>query len=432
MTVPQPQSTPSATAWAALRYPQFRWFFLAQMISIAGSSMQLAAVNWHVWNLTRSELALGVVGLVRIVPIIVLSLLGGVVADAVDRRKLQIYTQSAMLVFAGILGISTLTGSDSLLLIYLMTAGIAGMIAFDQPARNALLPNLIPNHELPNAVRLNVLMFQITAMVGPVLAGLLLGALGPGLAYTLNALSFLPVIVVLFMLRVGPIQQAAGSKREISLRAMMEGLRFVRGERLLWSSMLLDFIATFLASAIVLLPVYSTEILKVDATGYGILSAAPAIGSTLGALLMAQYAIRVRRQGLTMVVSVAVFGAATIIFGLSSVFVVSLLALALTGFADAISTAIRGPLRQMLTPDHLRGRMLSVNMIFFMGGPQLGEFEAGVVAHLAGPVFSVVSGGILTVAAAAAIAYAFPDLRAYREQDVIERQRILAAQGHTL
>ncbi len=404
----------STSAWSVLRHPGFRWFFIAQIFSITGSSMQLAAVNWDVWRITHNELALGVVGLVRIVPIIVLSLLGGVVADVIDRRKLQLATQSLMLIFAGILAIVTISGNESLPLIYILTAAISGMSAFDQPARNAMVPNLVQPHEISHAARLNVVMYTVTSVFGPVITGFILGTLGSGAAYLFNALSFIPVVIVLIGLGSVVISAPVGPKRTISLNSMFEGLRFVKGSPLLWSTMLVDFFATLLASATVLLPVYATDVLKVGAIGYGALSAAPAIGATLGAIVMAQYGGRIMKQGVVMLWAVAWFGVATIVFGYSTVFWLSLLALAGTGFTDSISAGIRSPLRQVLTPDHLRGRMLSVNMIFFMGGPQLGEFEAGVVAHLFGPVLSVVTGGVATVLAVAWIAYSFPTLTRYR------------------
>lgn len=404
----------STSAWSVLRHPGFRWFFLAQIFSITGSSMQLAAVNWDVWRITHNQFALGLVGLVRIVPIIVLSLLGGVVADAMDRRKLQLVTQSMMLIFAGILALITIAGSESLALIYVLTAAISGMSAFDQPARNAMVPNLVRPDEISSAARLNVVMYTVTSVFGPVIAGLIIGRFGSGAAYLFNALSFIPVVIVLIGLRRVVMSSPVGIKRDISFNAMFEGLRFVRSSPLLWSTMLVDFFATLLASATVLLPVYATDVLKVGATGYGILSAAPAVGATLGAIVMAQYGGRIMRQGVVMLWAVAFFGVATVIFGFSTVFWLSLLALAGTGFTDSISAGIRSPLRQVLTPDHLRGRMLSVNMIFFMGGPQLGEFEAGVVAQLFGPVASVVTGGVATVLAVAWIAYNFPTLTRYR------------------
>jgi MFS family permease len=364
---------------------------------------------------------------VRVVPIIILSLLGGVVADAIDRRKLQLATQSLMLIFAGILAIVTIAGSESLALIYILTAAISGMAAFDQPARNAMIPNLVKPHEISDAARLNVVMYTVTSVLGPVIAGLILGTLGSGAAYLFNALSFIPVVIVLIGLKRVVMSAPVGPKREISFSAMFEGLRFVKGSPLLWSTMLVDFFATLLASATVLLPVYATDVLKVGATGYGVLSAAPAVGATLGAIVMAQYGGRIQKQGVVMLWAVAWFGVATIVFGYSTAFWLSLVALAGTGFTDSISAGIRSPLRQVLTPDHLRGRMLSVNMMFFMGGPQLGEFEAGVVARAFGPVISVVTGGIATVVVVAWIAYNFPTLTGYRtgmelaEADAIQR-----------
>lgn len=412
MNAPAPEAPTSA--WSVLRHSGFRWFFIAQIFSITGSAMQLAAVNWDVWRITHNELALGLVGLVRIVPIIVLSLLGGVVADAMDRRKLQLVTQSLMLIFAGLLAFVTITGFESLPLIYLLTAAISGMSAFDQPARNAMVPNLVEPHEISHAARLNVVMYTVTSVIGPVIAGFIIGRLGSGAAYLFNAISFIPVVIVLIGLRRVVMPAPVGAKREISLDAMFEGLRFVKSSPLLWSTMLVDFFATLLASATVLLPVYATDVLKVGATGYGILTAAPAVGATLGAIVMAQYGGRIQKQGIVMLWAVAWFGVATIVFGYATVFWLSLLALAATGFTDSISAGIRSPLRQVLTPDHLRGRMLSVNMMFFMGGPQLGEFEAGVVARAFGPVVSVVSGGIATVLVVAWIARSFPTLTRYR------------------
>jgi MFS family permease len=353
------------------------------------------------------------------VPIIVLSLVGGVVADAVDRRKLLVRTQTLLLIIAALLALVTLSGHASIWVIYLLTAASGGVVAFDQPARNALLPRLVPEREIPNSSRLNILMFQVTGVTGPLVAGWLLARVSPGLAYAFNALSFLPVILVLLWLRRIPAANRPSEQRDISLNAMLEGWRFVRKSPALWSSMLLDFVATFFASAMQLLPVYATDILKVGAEGYGILSAAPAMGALLGAVVMAQYGGRIRRQGMVMIWAVVFFGIATIVFGLTNVFIISLLALAATGLTDTLSAGVRSPMRQLLTPDHLRGRMLGINMIFFMGGPQLGEFEAGLVAERYGPVFSVVSGGIVTVLVVAGIAYGYPALRGYEERQLV-------------
>ncbi|HYO89540.1 MAG TPA: MFS transporter, partial [Candidatus Limnocylindrales bacterium] len=207
-----------------LRNPSFRAYFSAQLVSTTGSWMQLAAINWQIYALTGSLVALGLVGLVRVVPIIVLSLLGGVVADTYDRRKLMIWTNSLMLLSALLLSIASFTNVITLLLIYLATATLSGLGAFDKPAATALVPRLVTPAELPKAVRINVIMIEITAVLGPVTAGLLLGAFGPGIAYLLNALSFLPLIIVLLILHVPHIKPAAGMG--VNWRSMVDGWRF--------------------------------------------------------------------------------------------------------------------------------------------------------------------------------------------------------------
>jgi MFS family permease len=400
-----------------LRNPVYRSYFIAQFISSTGSWMQLAAVNWQIYALTGNLLALGLVGLVRVMPIIVLSLLGGVVADTYDRRKLLIITNSLMLAAALLLSLASFTNVVTLILIYLATATLSGLAAFDRPAATALVPRLVTPAELPKAIRVNVVLIEITGVLGPMAAGLLLGAFGPGIAYFLNALSFVPLILVLLALHL-PHVRAVGSVG-VNWRSMAEGWRFVRHTPLMWSTTLLDFFATFFASAMALLPVFASDILKVGPEGYGVLYSAPAVGSMLGALVIGQWGSRIKRQGWLLLGAVAFYGVATLLFGLSTSFWLSLLLLGMAGVADAVSMVIRQSIRILLTPDHLRGRMQSVTMIFFMGGPQLGELEAGVVAQLFGPVFSVVTGGIGTLVATGALAFAYPSIRRYREGDAV-------------
>lgn len=416
--MPASSASNSTSAWSALHNRTFRAYFFAQSISVTGSWMQLAAVNWQIYALTGSLMALGLVGLVRVVPIIVLSLLGGVVADTYDRRKLMIWTNSLMLITALLLALVTFTNVVTLVLIYLATATLSGVSAFDRPAETALVPRLVAPADLPKAVRLNVIMVEITAVLGPMVAGLLLGTLGAGASYLFNAFSFLPVIIVLLLLRVPHVR--GEHNPGLNWKAMTSGWKFVRHTPLLWSSTLLDFFATFFASAMALLPVFASDILKVGAQGYGILYAAPAVGALLGALAMGQWAGKIRRQGAVLLAAVVLYGVATILFGLSTSFWLSLSLLAFTGVADSISMVIRQSLRVLLTPDHLRGRMQSVTMIFFMGGPQLGELEAGLVAQAFGPVFSVITGGVGTIIATGLLAVIYPDLRRYREGDALQ------------
>ena len=398
-------SPSSHSAFAALRHRDFRLLWLGQIVSVTGSQMQFVAINWHVYLLTKSAFALGLVGLFRGVPIIVCSLAGGVVADAFDRKRAMIVTQTVMLLTAALLTAATLSGLESVWPIYLLSALSAAAQAFDTPARQALMPMLVPEEDFPNAVSLGIIVFNIAIIVGPAIAGFILAETGPAIIYGINALSFLAVIGAVLAMRTGGKPDLQHGRREaLSFGALKEGLRFVWQTPIIVQTMTLDFAATFFASATLLLPIFAQERLHVGARGYGFLAAAPAIGSVLTALVMARIG-SFRRQGRLVVASVAVFGVATAGFGVSTVYWVSLLMLAITGAADTVSTVLRQTIRQLVTPNHLRGRMTSINMMFFMGGPQLGELEAGSLAALIGAPLSVVVGGLgsLICAAIAAV-----------------------------
>jgi MFS family permease len=401
------------TAFSSLRHRDFRLLWMGQIVSVTGSQMQMVAINWHIYLLTHSAFALGLVGLFRAGPIILCSLLGGVVADVIDRRRLMIATQTVMLTCSGILALVTFNGLQRVWPIYLLTAIASAAWAFDTPARQALVPALVPAKDFPNAVSLGMLMFQMGMIVGPALAGFVLASRGPGLVYALNAGSFVAVIVGLALMHARNRPDPDDSKAtRVSFEALMEGLRFVWRTPIIVQTMTLDFVATFFASANQLLPIYAKDILQVGARGLGFLVSAPAVGAVIAGLVMARMGA-LKKQGLTVIVSVAVFGAATIAFGLSRVFWFSLIMLAATGAADTVSTILRQTIRQLATPNNLRGRMTSINMIFFMGGPQLGELEAGTVAAIIGAPLSVVTGGAGCLVAAAIALGAAKKLRGY-------------------
>jgi len=367
--------------------------------------MQFVAINWHVYLLTKSAFALGLVGLFRGVPIIICSLAGGVLADAVDRKRLMVVTQTVMLVSAALLTVGTLAGLESVWPIYFLSAFSAAAQAFDTPARQAFMPTLVPDEDFPNAVSLGIIVFNVAIIVGPAIAGFILAGTGPAIIYGINALSFLAVIGALIAMRTsGKPDLQRGRREALGFGALKEGLRFVWHTPIIVQTMTLDFAATFFASATLLLPIFAQERLHVGARGYGFLAAAPAVGSVLTALVLARMGT-LRRQGRLVVASVAVFGVATAAFGVSTVYWISLLMLAITGAADTVSTVLRQTIRQLVTPNHLRGRMTSINMMFFMGGPQLGELEAGSLAALIGAPLSVVTGGLgsLICAAVAAV-----------------------------
>ncbi len=415
----------SRQSFVALRHRNFRLIWLGLMVSFTGSMMQNAALLWHVSLLVppeRKGLALGMVGLVRVVPVTVFSMISGVVADAWDRRKLMLFTQIGATIVAGALAILTFRGLAHVWPIYVLAALGAGVGAFDLPARGALVPTLVPRAHLPNAISLNTIMFQTASVAGPALGGLLIAATSVGWVYVSNAVSFSFVIVALLMMRDVPARPSAsagqartsGERDDVSLHAALEGLRFVFRSPLIRSTMLLDFVATFFSSATVLLPIFAQDILRVGARGYGWLYAAPAAGALVTSAVMVPLTERIERRGPTLLWAVAGYGLATVVFGISRSFWMTFLCLALTGATDTVSMIIRNIVRQLETPDRLRGRMTGVNMVFFMGGPQLGELEAGAVANWLGAPFSVVSGGIGCLIATAWVAAGTPALRRYR------------------
>jgi MFS family permease len=402
----------------ALTHRNFRLLWIGQLVSMAGSMMQSAAILWQVSLLvppSHRGLALGMVGAVRLVPIVVFSMVSGVVADALDRRRLMLITQTGMAAGAALLAWVDFAGVRTLWPIYGLAALTSAFWAFDGPARQSLVPTLVPREHLPNAISLNTIMFQTASVIGPALGGLVIARFGVGWAYACNAVSFLFVIGALLLMRDLP-GRAAGAPSEISWRAARDGLRFVFRTPLIRSTMLLDFFATFFASATALLPIYAQDILHVGAQGYGLLSAAPSVGAMLAGLAMVPLIDRIDRRGHTLLYGIVGYGLATVVFGLSRSFAVTFLCLALTGATDTVSMVIRNVIRQLQTPDAIRGRMTSINMIFFMGGPQLGELEAGMVAQAWGAPFSVVSGGIGCLLAVAWVAWRTPALRHYRRE----------------
>jgi MFS family permease len=382
------------------------------MISVAGSQMQTWALFWHIRDLTDQPIALGMVGLARILPVIVFSLVAGALADTVNRRKLMFATQAAQALVAALLWVLTLRGAINLGMIYLLTAIQAVAIAFDLPARQALVPNLVPAKDLPNAFSLNSIAQQIGSIAGPALSGLVIASLGQSAVYLINAISFLAVLIALILM--GPVAQQApaGAKPALNLKGISEGIHFIINQPIILSTMVLDFFATFFSSANTLMPLFARDVLHVGVIQYGWLSAAQSIGAVSAALVISQIPI-IRRQGPLFLLSVAAFGLSTILFGFSKSFLLAMIALILMGASDSVSTIIRNTIRQLQTPDYIRGRMTSINQIFFMGGPQLGEVEAGVVAQLFSTPVAIITGGIGCLAALAWIVRRWPQLRTF-------------------
>jgi MFS family permease len=403
----------------ALRHRNFRLLWLGLLASFLGTFMQQAAILWHVSILAppgKKAIALGIVGLVRVLPIVAFSLISGVIADVMDRRKLVLATSIGGGIVALALAWLAFAHVQVVWPIYVFAALGAAASAFDSPARQALLPMLVTREHLPNAVSLNTAMIQTAAVGGPVVSGLVIATMGLGWAYVANAISFGAIAIALRMMRDVPaVERQVGRNDTVSVKAALDGLRFVFSSPMIRSSMLLDFFATFFSSATALLPIFAQDILHVGARGYGWLFAAPAVGAVIGSVSMIRFTDAIERRGPVLVWAVVAHGLSTMVFGLSRMFWLTFLCLALAGLSDSISMVIRNLIRHLETPDSLRGRMTGINMVFFMGGPQLGELEAGLVANWRGAPFSVISGGIGCVLATAAIVGLTPALWKYRK-----------------
>jgi MFS family permease len=397
----------------ALKHRNFALLWSGLLISLVGSQMQQWALFWHISQLSKDPIAVSVVGAVRFAAILCFSLLGGLVADRYNRRNILFFTQSTAMLVALLLGLLTFSGKIQLWHIYLLTGVQAIAMAFDLPARQALVPNLVPRDILPSAFSLQSIAFNTGSILGPAMSGLVIGYLGQAATYLINAVSFLAVIVAVLLLKDVHQQQSQIKKGfRAALADIRDGVRFIRHQPLILSTMILDFIATFFSSANTLLPYFSQNYLHVEAVAYGWLAAAQSIGAVTVGLVASQYN-RIRRQGPLLVAAVVVFGLATILFGAARTYGLVFIALMLIGAADSVSTIIRNTVRQLITPDSLRGRMTSINQIFFMGGPQLGEIEAGAVAKFFGVPFAIISGGIGAILGVVLVTTIWPSLARY-------------------
>jgi MFS family permease len=404
---------PSIHIPPALQHRRFRLLWIGLLISVAGSRMQFAAILWNIRVLSDQPIALGAIGLARVVPVIIFSLVGGAIADAFDRRRILFVTQAVLIGTASTL--AWLSWSDQIQLwhIYALTVIEAIASSFDLPARQSLTPNLVPARDLPNAFSIQSIAFTVGSIAGPALSGLFIGYLGLASVYLTNAISYLAIVFALILM--GPVAQQHAARKSASplnLQDIREGIQFILSRPIILSSMLLDFFATFFSAANALMPIFAKDILNVGEIGYGWLLAAESVGSALTAAVISQID-EIKHQGRVLLGAVVSFVVWTIVFGVSRWYWVTFLGLALMGASDTVSMIIRNTIRQLRTPDYIRGRMTSVNQIFFMGGPQLGELEAGLVAQFFGAPIAVITGGIGCILATSWVARKWPQLRTY-------------------
>jgi MFS family permease len=381
-------------------------------ISRTGSFMQDVAVNWQIYQLTKSPLSLGIVGLAKFLPVLLLSMISGIAADVFNRKKIIFLVQFFSIINSLALALLTITGRITPMLIYILVGLEAGFASFETPARQAMLPNLVKREDFPMAVNINNLLYSSTNFIGPAISGFIIAYSGVTSIYFINSVSFLAVIIVLVLM--SPLKRTFDDKIELSLKSITEGIRFVINTPLIFSSMMIDFVATFFASASTLMPIFAVDILKVGPKGLGLLYAAPSIGAVAAGFVF-PLINRIKNKGKILIASVCFYGLNTVLFSLSRNFYLSLFFIALSGSGDLISAVVRNVIRQLNTPDHLRGRMTAVNMVFYIGGPQLGETEAGIAAHFMGTPLSVAFGGIATIIATIYISLKTPKLLNYKD-----------------
>ncbi|MBB2155386.1 MFS transporter [Gluconacetobacter diazotrophicus] len=389
-----------------LDHPGFMAFLSARTLSAFSSQVQAVAVGWQIYMLTHSARALAWVGLAQFLPMFCLTLVAGHVADHFDRRLVVTTCQALEACGALVMAVGSFNHWLTPPMIYGMVALFGTARTFEMPSQQTFLPALVPATLFPRASALSASLFQVASIMGPSLGGLLYGV-GAGFSYSVCAVGFGMATVATFNMR---LEAPTRVRRPMTIATVLGGLHFIRAQPEMLGAISLDLFAVLLGGATAMLPLYANDILHAGPLGLGLLRTAPGLGALLCATAFARWPLN-RRAGHAMFAAVAVFGLATIVFGLSRSLPVSILALAVLGGADVISVVVRGALVQLRTPDEMRGRVSAVNMLFIGSSNQLGEFESGMLASLIGPVEAVVLGGIGTIVVTLLWMRMFPALR---------------------
>jgi MFS family permease len=394
---------------------EFRLLWLGEVISHTGRHITVVALPFQIYTQTRSALAVGLIGLVQVVPLLVSSIVGGVIADSIDRRKILIATQVGLAGGSLLLVVGAVVGDPPLWVPYSAAALIASLSGLQEPARIAAIPNLVPSNRLSSAIVLNQVLFQFSDVVGPAVGGLILARFGLAWAYGVDVLTFLVALITLAAMRPMPPSRTEGELR--GLAAVREGFAYLKGKRVIQSTFWVDLNAMIFGMPRALFPILADKTFHVGPAGLGLLYSAPAAGALVGALSTG-WVRNVRHQGRAVLWAVAIWGAAIVGFGLSTqAFWLALAFLAVAGAADVISAVFRGTILQATVPDRLRGRLSSIHFAVVVGGPRLGDTEAGLVAQLTSPVFSVISGGAACVIGVAVLALLVPEFARYHAGD---------------
>jgi MFS family permease len=385
---------------------EYRLLFSGQLISFFGRQLTIVASSLQIFLLTNSSLQVGLLSLAQLGPVIVCSFIGGTLADAVDRRKVLIGANVAMTFTSAGLALNAASDHASVWPIYVCTALSAGLSSIDSPTRSAVVPSLVGRERIPAAAALNQIGYQAGSVIGPALAGLVIGTLSLSAAYWFDVATFVVSLVLLLRL---PAMLPEGGGTKAGLGSVKEGLRYARKERVVQGVFLIDIDAMVFGMPRALFPQLGTELFRGGAGAVGLLYAAPGVGAFLGAATTG-WVSTVRRQGAAVLWAVAAWGVAIALFGVSTWLPLGLLFLAIAGAADVISAVFRGTILQLHVPDRLRGRLNALNIAVVTGGPRLGDVESGVVATAVNAQVSVVTGGLACVAGVLVLARLVPDL----------------------
>ena len=399
------------TLLSPLRHRDFRIFWTGSLLSSIGSQFTTVTMAWQIYELTNSPWQIGLIGLARAVPQMAILLFGGLLADAMNRRRLMMRTQASLFCVSGILAVMTLAGNTTPLKLYVATMFLALFSSLEAPSRQALITNMVPSEDLSRALAMSSTQRHIAVIAGPSIAGVVLGFFGAAVCYAVDAVSWLIMLFALALIRTQSSDR--GGWRAVSLTSLRAGFHFVWGHAVIFPLLMMDFSANIFGTTRSLFPIFARDILLVGPKGLGVLYAAGAVGALLGAAgfsLLGQ----VRRAGVWILIGVAIYGICLVLFAKSHIFWFSVLLLAISGIGDTISAILRATINQLSTPDELRGRMASINSIFTNSGPQLGQFEAGLLASWVGAEFSAMTGGVIILSIVSILMLCFPHVRQYQ------------------
>ncbi|HEX8965727.1 MAG TPA: MFS transporter [Patescibacteria group bacterium] len=398
-------------------YRDFRLLWISELISAIGTGIFKVAIGWQLYALTHSPFALGLMGLVQLIPFLASNLIGGAAADSHNRKRILYITQPVIALGSFFLGLTTFLHIISPVLIYIILALVSVALAFDMPTRGAFLPTLVERKDLVNANSIYTLLWEIADIIGPGIGGFLLASIGIASIYFLDFVSTLFVVGAIALMHNNGEPEKERSL--FSLQSIRHSFTFLFSKHILWTTKLLDAASVLFASCVILFPVYAKDILHVGPQGLGLMYTAPAMGAFIVGVVYSKISTKFSRQGAILLGAVAVYALSTILFGISKIFFISFLALFISGGANVVSVIIRATITQLNTPGNMMGRVSAISSFFWVSGDRLGDLEGGVVAQFLGAPFAVAFGGIVALGIVGSMAIFNPLLRNYVYKDEV-------------